>query len=164
MFNLSWFLIVSSQNAAVSWLVALAHVLVHLAVFGRGRGEVLLIIAAGLYGLLLDQVLFVAGVLKAPGLGAPLWLSALWPVFACTLLHAFSGLRTRPLLASVVGAVGGYASYRLGASLSAIEFGSPGAAIVIALLWAGLFPLALIVAESFVAEVQGGLERAQSPS
>lgn len=163
MFNLSWFLIVTSGSAAIAWGVACLHVLLHLVLLGRGRGEARLIVAAALYGLLLDQVLFLTGALRAPGSGAPLWLSALWPVFACTLLHAFSGLRTRPLLASLVGAAGGYGSYRLGASLSAVEFGSPGSGLLIALLWAGLFPLGLIVAEKFVCE-EGSLQGLESVS
>lgn len=164
MFNLSWYLIVSSQDAAVAWAIALSHVLLHQLLLGKGRRELLLILAAGCYGLLLDQVLFFAGVLTAPGGNAPLWLSALWPVFACTLLHAFAGLRRRPLLASVVGAVGGYGSYRLGAALSAVEFGGPGAGIAIGLLWAGIFPLALIAAESFVNSDQGGMAGAEGLS
>lgn len=164
MFNLSWFLIVTSGNALVAWSVALVHVVLHLALLGRGRGETQLLVAATLYGLLLDQLLFLTGTLRAPGPGAPLWLSALWPVFACTLLHAFSGLRTRPLLAALAGAVGGYGSYRLGAGLSVVEFGSPGAGLVVALLWAGLFPLGLIVAHQYISGHAGRVQGLESVS
>jgi len=148
-FNVAWLLIVRGQSDVLAWAVAAACVAVHLALFGH-RGEWRLVALLGGLGLLLDQLLFAAGILVVPGRSgpAPLWLSALWPVFAITLAHLFAGLAARPLLAAAVGAAGGYASYRLGSSLSDVAFGnSPASDLVLVLLWAVLFPALLLLAK-----------------
>lgn len=151
MFNLSWYLILTSGNVVVAWAVAAVHIGAHLIILGRGQREALLILCVAVCGVLLDQLLFVFGVLINDGgqSGAPLWLSALWPVFATTLLHAFSGLSSRLWLAGLVGAVGGYGSYRVGAVLSTVDIASPSAGVVIAILWGIVFPLGLVVAKRF---------------
>jgi len=153
MFNLSWLLIVASESALLAWLLAAAHVALHLRLMGRGRGEWHFILAVSALGLLLDQLLFAAGVLQANGgpAPAPLWLSALWPVFATTAVHAFAGLARLPGPAAAAGALGGYASYRLGASLTAVSIGNPplGDAVLL-VLWALLFPALLAMARAMV--------------
>ncbi|RLQ22435.1 DUF2878 family protein [Seongchinamella sediminis] len=148
LFNISWLLIVSAQSALVAWCVAALHVGLHMLLMGKGRGEWTFILLMGAVGLLIDQLLFVAAVLRQDSGGiAPLWLSALWPVLATTSLHVFSGLRDRVVLAASLGAVGGFLSYRLGVSLSDIAFGAmPASGIVLALLWALLFPTMLFLA------------------
>lgn len=148
LFNLSWLLIVSSQSTLLAWAVAGLHVLMHLLIMGKGRAECLFILLICGFGLVIDQLLFVAGILHQPAGGAaPLWLSALWPVLATTSMHVFAGLRDNVVLASSLGAVGGFLSYRLGVSLSAIEFGSmPTSGLLLAALWALVFPTMLFVA------------------
>ncbi len=156
MFNLSWLLIVGGQSGLLAWGVAALHLAVHFAWLGRGRAEWTFIAGFSVFGLLLDRLLFIAGVLVAPGGAAPLWISALWPVLGTTAAHAFSGLARHPLVAAVVGAVGGLLSYRLGASLSDIAFGtSPLAEIVLLGLWAILFPLMLVVARRLTSSIPG---------
>ncbi|TGD74803.1 DUF2878 domain-containing protein [Mangrovimicrobium sediminis] len=148
MFNVSWLLIVLSQDAALAWGVAAVHCFAHLVLFGQ-RGELRAIAAISLLGLALDQVLFASGVLQSAdgGLPAPLWMSALWPVFASTALHAFAGFLRLRWIAVVVGALGGYAAYRAGASLSAVSFGWPLISdLVLLAVWAALFPALLLLA------------------
>lgn len=152
LFNVSWLLIVLSQDAALAWLVASVHVGLHMALLGRGREEWYFVFTITAIGLVVDQLLFVSGVLQSPGAApvAPLWLSALWPVLATTFMHAFSTLGDRPWLAAVLGAFGGYGSYRLGVSLSSIEFGTlQQSGVVLALFWALMFPTLLLVARKF---------------
>lgn len=155
MFNVSWFLIVWTHSAVLAWLIAAVHVAVHMATLGRGRGEWTLLALAAAVGLVIDQLLFALGILNADGGPAPLWLSALWPVFATTMLHAFSGLRSLPWLAALVGGIGGYLSYRAGAALSSVSLGaSPVADIALVLLWALLFPTLLVLAARLEAMAQ----------
>jgi uncharacterized protein (DUF697 family) len=72
---------------------------------------------------------------------APLWLTCLWPVLATTFNHAFAGLQRMPVVAAILGAIGGYGSYVAGTALSAVEFADPVyGPVIIAVLWAGLFP------------------------
>lgn len=149
MFNISWLAIVLTQSSLLAPAIVLLHLLVHFRLFGRDMAELRLVIMVTALGIVIDQVLFLAGILSRPGHLplAPLWLSCLWPVLATTLMHAFSGLQTRPSLAAMVGAVGGSASYLAGTRLSEVEFASMvwGPAIM-ALAWAVLFPALLVSA------------------
>jgi Protein of unknown function (DUF2878) len=159
MFNASWLLIVLSQGALLAWLVATVHVLVHMHFFGKGKAEWLFIMTIAAAGLVIDQLFFVTGILQGAEIAtvAPLWLSALWPVLATTAMHAFESLRSRLWLAALFGAFGGYGSYRLGVSLSDIEFGTlqlSGA--LLALFWALMFPTMLCLAQQFQVTQNGG--------
>lgn len=152
LFNLSWLLIVLSQNAGLAWLVAAVHVVLHMRLIGNGRSEWFFILTIAAAGLVIDQLLFVSGILRAADIAtvAPLWLSALWPVLATTSMHAFSTLGNRLWLAALLGAIGGYGSYRLGVSLSSIEFGTlPQSGVLLAVFWALMFPTLLCVARQF---------------
>ena len=148
MFNITWLLIIYTQSSLLAPLLALAHVGLHLVWLPRKRGEMLYILIISLFGLALDQLLFASGLFLLAGsvAFAPIWLSCLWPVLATTSMHAFAGLQRRPLLASLFGAFGGYGSYMLGTRLSAVEFGFSQAPLVIAAIWALLFPLMLWLA------------------
>jgi hypothetical protein len=152
LFNVSWFVIVMSQSNLVAVGQVIVHLCVHFALFGRGLSELRLVALITVLGLLLDQLLFSLGLFNlAGGSGAPLWLSCLWPVFATTLCHAFSSFQGRPLVAAAIGAIGGGGSYVAGVNLSEVNFGSPlMSPIVIALVWAVLFPSLLSLAKQIV--------------
>jgi hypothetical protein len=110
-------------------------------------------------GMLVDQLLFILRVLVSDaGAAAPLWLSALWPVFATTCMHAFARLGRDLRVAALVGGAGGYASYRVGVGVSDIAFGcSPGSGLVLAALWGVLFPSLLVLSNTLQRqEVRGG--------
>jgi len=147
LFNVSWLAIVYTHSSVLAVCVASAHLLVHFLFMGRGWPEAKLVLAVSLLGFILDQLIFAAGILGATYTHAlaPFWISCLWPVFATTLMHAFSSLQNRLVLAAVIGSVGGTASYLAGASLSDVQFVSPlwgpaGMSVV----WSGLFPLLLL--------------------
>jgi Protein of unknown function (DUF2878) len=149
LFNVSWFAILVTQSSSVALAIMVLHLVVHFLVLAKGRAELQLIAIVALVGLTLDQLLFLLGVFNLSGTSAlaPLWLSCLWPVFATTLMHAFSSLQGRPFLASVIGAVGGALSYVAGTRLTVVEFDSPFLGpLVIGALWAVLFPLFLRLA------------------
>ena len=131
MFNISWFAIVTMHSPYWALAIATAHLLCHFSTIGRGMVEARFVLGVTLLGLLLDQVLFAAGVFWSPNsvAFAPLWISCLWPVLATTLMHAFSALQHRPILASIAGAIGGGGSYIAGTRLSDVDFSSP--------LWGG---------------------------
>ena len=152
LFNISWFAIVATHSNTLAPIIAGAHLLVHFMFFGTGRNEVLLILGITLVGLLLDNLMFAAGIFIVAGVPAPSpwWLSCLWPVLGTTLMHAFSTLQQRLILASIVGAAGGTASYMGGTRLSDIDFGDPiFGPMTIALIWAIAFP-ALLAAATWV--------------
>jgi hypothetical protein len=146
MFNISWFIIVSFESALVAVCAAVLHLLIHFAVMGKGYIELKVVLQVALVGVVVDQLLFYFQVFTVAGRAAlpPLWLFCLWPVLASTLMHAFSPLQGRYFLAAVAGGVGGVAAFVAGTRLTDVEFASAfwGPA-VIAIVWAGLFPLLL---------------------
>ena len=147
-FNLSWLVIIKSQSNLIAAAVALMHVLLHMHLLGKGRREWVLLGTVFLLGLLLDQLLFLAGVLNLSGEPslAPFWLGCLWLVLATTLMHAFASLQQRLWLAGGLGALGGGASYVAGTQLSDVEFGWPVLSpLLIAALWLVLLPSLLIL-------------------
>jgi hypothetical protein len=157
LFNISWLVIVLTHSALLAPAVVLLHLAVHFRLFGYGMVEARLVIVITAAGIILDQALFLAGILAHPGQLplAPIWLTCLWPVLATTLMHAFSGLQRRLALASLVGAIGGAGSYVAGTRLSDVEFVSLfWGPVTMALLWALLFP-ALLLGASLAAGSRG---------
>jgi hypothetical protein len=149
LFNVSWLAIVSTHYSVLALAVAGLHLLIHFSIMGRGIVEARLVFGVMLAGFLLDQVFFAVGIFTVSGKFsfAPLWLSCLWPVLATTLMHAFSGLQQRLLLASVIGAIGGAGSYWAGTRLSDVDFTSLfWGPIIMALTWAIVFPALMLAA------------------
>jgi hypothetical protein len=158
MFNLSWLAIIYFQSNLLAVIIVITHVILHMRIMGEGRGEWMLLGGVFLLGVLLDQLLFLGGVLNlsAKPAFAPLWLSCLWLVMATTLMHAFAILQQKLWLAAVVGAVGGCASYIAGTGLSVVDFGWPLLSpVVIGLLWAFVFPSLLVAARYLQDRAQG---------
>jgi hypothetical protein len=153
LFNLSWLAIVIPHSSRWAPLVVVLHLLVHFRLFGYGPGEARLILMVTVMGLILDQMLFLTRVLTVSGEPAlaPLWLTCLWPVLATTLMHAFSTLQQRLVLASAAGGLGGALTYVAGTRLSDVEFASAmWGPVALGLTWAVLFP-ALLVGASLAA-------------
>ena len=149
LFNISWLAIVYTHSLIPATAIAISHLSLHFILVGYGIIEARLVFDVSLIGFLLDQCLFAAGMLTVAGelSFAPLWISCLWPVLATTLMHVFSGLRRRPVLACAVGAVGGAGSYMLGTRLSDVEFASQFCGpIIMAVSWAIIFPALLAAA------------------
>jgi fatty acid desaturase len=156
LFNISWLAIVSTHSLVLAPLVVVLHLLVHFTFMGRGMVEARLVFGVTLVGFLLDQILFAFGIFTLSGeySFAPLWISCLWPVLATTLMHAFSRLQQRLTLATLVGALGGAASYEAGTRLSDVDFASPfWGPIIMASTWAIVFPSLLLAARINVIKV-----------
>jgi hypothetical protein len=137
-------------------LVAALIVATHLVLARDRRTEWRLIVLVGAFGLCLD------GALKASGLVAysadptaiawlaPMWIVALWMLFASTLNGSLSWLRGRIALTALLGAVSGPLSYASGARLGAASFprGTRAALLALSLLWAIAIPLLIRLAET----------------
>jgi hypothetical protein len=155
--EVGWFAAVAGAAAGRPWLgpfVAVGVIAVHLIV-ARGRaGEWLLLVVSGLVGLVLDGLLKATGVIAyaadlapAPWL-APVWIVALWLLFATMLNESLAWLQGRPALAAVLGAIFGPLSYLAGARLGAARFprSTAVAMVALALIWGVALPLLLRVA------------------
>lgn len=84
---------------------------------------------------------------------APLWIVALWALFATTLNSSLGWMQGRPALAALFGAIGGPLSYWAGERMGALRLESPVAALVaLAAGWALLTPLLMFAAR----RIEGG--------
>ena len=146
LFNISWFVIVTSESNIIAPLVALLHLGVHFAMMGKGYIELKVIAQVLLIGVVVDQLLFYFDVFVVSGKAAlpPLWITCLWPVLATTIMHASSGLQGRVVLAACLGGFGGAMSFIAGTRLTDVAFQSAFyGPMIIAVLWVIMFPLLL---------------------
>lgn len=78
---------------------------------------------------------------------APWWILALWALFATTLNVSLGWLRSRLLLAGVLGGVAGPFAYWAGERLGALSLREPVAALgALTLGWAAILPALLALA------------------
>lgn len=111
-----------------------------------------LILAVGGIGTAIDTFL---GLIKVfsfkndllPTWFCPLWLTALWMIFASTLPVSLKWLTGRPWLSAPLGAIVGPISYYAGAEFGALELSHRvGNLIILAVLWGLLLPILMWLA------------------
>ncbi len=150
MFYLGWFACVMGAGHGQLWLgpsVVAALVLIHLFLTAAPVQEARLILMIGVFGFAVDTLQASAGLYAfartsaAPWL-CPLWMVALWMIFATTLNASMAWLAGRYRLAAALGALCGPVSYVAGARLGAIELPAhAGLSLVgIAIVWACVMP------------------------
>ena len=155
-FQIGWFGIVLSAGHGKAWLAPLITAVIlalHFYMIGDFRRESGFILCFALIGWVVDSIQLQFGVfamggwLRIPGF-CPLWIFCLWLNFA-TLLHvSLHWLIGRPLLAGLLGAIGGPLAYWSGAKLGAMELNENLAISLIsmAFVWAALMPLLVFLA------------------
>lgn len=135
-YQLVWFAAVYGAGRGWPWLgviAAAAFAAWQLRCSRQRALDVRLLGLALILGVLLDGTLALSGTLRyaaaAPALppgGAPVWILSLWVAFALTLNHSLRYLRGRPLLAALLGAIGGPLAYAGAGRLSqAVTFAPP---------------------------------------
>ena len=149
LYQLGWFAAVLLAAHSRPWLAAAALVpflALHLAYCARPARELRLLALAALIGLAWDSAVMATGwqhyaggqVLAAL---APLWVVVLWAQFATLLRGPLRWLRGRPLLAALLGLVGGPLAWAGGARLGAVQLVPPMPALLLqAAGWAALTP------------------------
>jgi len=156
LFQVGWFACVLGGAHDAPFLgsaIALALIALHLWRAERRRAEFVVIGAAALLGLSTDSlwvslsfVRYTSGVVVEGT--APVWIVAMWMLFAATINMTFTWLRGRVVLAASLGAVLGPLAYRGGAGLGAAEFVAPDwrALVALAITWGIAMPLLVAVA------------------
>jgi hypothetical protein len=166
-FQLVWLATVAGAANGLWWAGPLA-VLVFAAwqvpLSANPRADLKLMGIAAVAGFLIDSALVLSGLLvfETPvpwALMAPVWIIALWVAFALTLNHSMAGLKTKPVLAVLLGLLGGPFAYWVAADVwQAVDLhgGTWLTLAVIGLVWAAITPALLILAERLRAPVAAG--------
>ena len=152
LFQVGWFACVLGGARGLPWfgaLVAFAVVALHVLTSPRKTNEFVTIASVTLFGLVFDSFLLNSGWLQYSSpvpvtVLAPIWIIALWSCFATTLNVAFQWLRTRWLIAGLLGGIGAPLAYLAGASLEAVVLLNPAPALLtIGLVWALFMSIAM---------------------
>jgi len=164
-YQLGWFSCVLGAAHHHAWAgvtAAVALTVFHLALLespARQWQEIRLVVAVMVAGLLVDGTLSALGWVRYPqGQPAPfvppVWMLCLWMLFATLLPGALAWLRGRPVLAALLGALGGPLAYLAGERLGAIALGEGVAPLVglavLAVAWAVVIPLLVRLSERLV--------------
>jgi hypothetical protein len=152
--QVAWFVCVISAARGSAWIgVALATVLVtiHLLRVAQPSEEFKLLASVLAIGATWESALVDCGLLAYPsstaihGL-APLWLPALWALFAAQFNTTYKWLKTRISVSALLGAIAGPLSFRAGAALGAVRFVKPwAAAVTLVIGWAVLLPIVTVL-------------------
>jgi len=155
LFQAGWFACVLGAARGFPWQGALAALLIAAFVVARSqhpRDELALAAAAAAAGFAFDSALALTGWVGFEGavpapLLAPVWMVALWALFATTLNVSLRWLREWPALGVLFGAVGGPVAYYAGERLGALQFADPLLGLTaVAAGWALATPLLFALA------------------
>ena len=150
LFQAAWFAAVLGAARGMFWLGPLAMIptlAIHLLLQNNRRGEMKLLLAAGLLGLVFDTTFVAGGVFTPlqhlfPRPFSPPWMIGLWVNFAATLNVSMAWLRGRYLLAALFGAIGGPLAYYSGAKIGATEsLPTMTGMLLLAIGWGCITPL-----------------------
>jgi apolipoprotein D and lipocalin family protein len=143
-YQIAWFACVLGAAYGMPWIgaaTALTVVAAHLALVDKRTVELKLIGTAVIVGLLVDTALLRSDALRFvsgtwPEGIAPYWMLSLWAAFATTLNHSLHWIVRRPLIATLLGAIGGPLAYLAGARLGALHLAAPQTALpLIGVTW-----------------------------
>ncbi len=154
-YQVAWFACVLGAAHDLPWAGAAVAIIVtfaHISMSGRARADLALVIAAGSIGLLVDSALARGGYVAfesgvwADG-WAPYWMVSLWAAFATTLNHSLRWVIDRPVIAILLGVVGGPLAYVAGRGLGALQSPSAGHAVpAIAAAWGAAMAVLSVIA------------------
>ena len=152
-FQLIWFVCIigaatNETHAAVAF--SLLIILFHLYLTKDKKNELKILLLASILGFLFDGFLLKNELVLYANHGwsysiTPLWIIVLWMGFAITLNSSLSWLKKKIKLSALFGAVGGPLAYLAGEKLEAVTILTSGAIVALAIGWAIITPLLIIV-------------------
>jgi hypothetical protein len=160
LFQAGWFVTVIGVAHQSEW-VAIACVctilFTHLYLVTEKYTELFLIIVSGLMGFIIDSFLISQGLFVAAGnIGltglAPIWLIALWMLFATTVNHSLRWLQRRYMFAAILGFVFAplayFAGHKAGVLTISADYSLYQVLLVIGAVWAIVTPLLLLISHA----------------
>lgn len=151
-YQLVWLAAVTSAAKGQPWFAVAASALfvaAQVMASGERASDLRNLGLAILMGMLIDGGLAAAGLVRYssphPALFAPIWILGIWAAFALTLNHSLAFLHGRPLVAGLLGAVGGPLAYSAAREFGALSFAEPASGSLFALACAWAVAMALLV-------------------
>ena len=159
LFQAGWFAcVLGGASAEYMWagtVVAAVIVAVHLARATNLRSEALLVLLTAAVGTAWDSGLMMAGLYTfhngavVSGL-IPVWMIAMWLLFATTLNVSMTWMKGRYLLAAIFGAIGGPVAYYAGHRLGAVDFNNTSMTMIaVAVGWSIIMPTLMLLTTRF---------------
>ena len=158
LFKAGWFAVVffaAAQLPAAATIAAIVVVALHLWQSPNRKAEFTLVAISALVGFGWESLLVAAEVLQydtgslIPGT-APLWIVAMWMLFATTLNVGMRWLRRSPMIAIMAGLVGGPLAFLAGQGAGAVTLSEPVYSVmIIGLGWGLLLPILVTVARRY---------------
>lgn len=162
LFQIAWFAAVLGAANGNEWHGPLAVALVlavHLALTPDRRGELKLLLAAGILGFCFDTALKAGGIVDPRGdflphpFSAP-WMVSMWINLATTLNVSLAWLKGRYPLAVIFGGIGGGAAYYGGARMGAtVSLPDVQGIMILIVGWGIMMPILVWLAEKFQSRV-----------
>lgn len=149
-FQTIWWLVILMQSASIPYVLALF--LLWFVVTPTRKIDAKLMLVVMLVGGTIDSLLMYCNVFifkedayvftVLSNWLVPLWLVLLWGAFAATLAHSLDTLRSKPLLAALVGGIFAPLSYLAGANFDAVDLGYSimTTYIILSMVWAFTLP------------------------
>lgn len=159
LFQIGWFACILGAAHQKLWIALTASVIIvgiYLWLRATARADYKLLAVALLYGIVVDTILVQLGWIQFESPFpwkwlSPLWMWALWLVFATTLKESMSWLQGKYLLSALLGGIAGPLCYEAGARLGAAQWPSPEiqvfGLIYLAVVWAFAMPTLLYVSQ-----------------
>ena len=159
LFQIGWFgCVISGASKDYSWagmVIVAIIVTIHLSRATYMLDEIMLIATTTVVGTAWDSTLTIAG-LFAFSNGViiswlvPLWMVAMWALFATTLNVSMKWMKDRYILAAVFGAAGGPLAYYAGHRIGAVDFNNTlQAMIAVSVGWAVIMPGLMYMTKRF---------------
>ncbi len=154
LFQVSWFACVMGAANSQPWLGVIVTIMVlvwHLYQTNQAHRELKVLVSTMMIGALLDQSLLSLDLIDYQNHGwsisiVPGWILALWLAFATTLNMSLAWMHKRYWISFIFGMIGGPLAYLAAEKLGAVIVAGQLAYIALAVGWAILTPLLLLIA------------------
>ena len=156
-FQIGWFACVlgaANDQTQLALLIIMIILALHL-YKNNSPAELYTILSAIIIGFIWESCLVTSELLSygsasVPLFFAPLWLVAIWALFATTINYSMAWLKKYLFFASLLGAIFGPLAFIAGERLDAVQFvDRPLALLALALGWACLMPFLLWLGDFF---------------
>ncbi|CEZ20107.1 conserved membrane protein of unknown function [Candidatus Methylopumilus planktonicus] len=156
LFQFGWFVSVwgaAQQKLPLSMTVVALILLVHIMQASQKKEATILLFIIMLLGSIFDQLLLITNLVTYENQFidylVPIWIVAMWGLFATTLNLSLSWLKSNRVLAVLFGFIGGPAAYFAAEQLNAVQLTNPFSIYALALGWAILTPVCLYIAQKW---------------